>query len=181
MISLLLKVLEGENAEILQKRLDLFHERALPDLGDNIKCGNSLIGPDFYTQAKQLTLLDEEERYRINAFDWNAEFPEIMTAGGFDAVIGNPPYLNIDDTWGRGDPRQRYIKRRYGYVYNDKTDILFYFLAQAVELSQTHVGFIVSRAFLEAYKADKLRAWLSSQCGIREIIDFQNYYVVKTP
>jgi hypothetical protein len=55
----------------------LLHERALPDLGDNIKCGNSLIGPDFY-QQQQMTLLDEEERYRINVFDWHAEFPNIF-------------------------------------------------------------------------------------------------------
>jgi hypothetical protein len=93
-LSLLLKVLEGENAETLGKNLRLFHERALPDLGDNIKCGNSLIGPDFY-EGKQISLLDEEERYRINAFDWKAEFPEIMVAGGFDAVIGNPPYIQL--------------------------------------------------------------------------------------
>jgi len=90
-LSLLLKVLEGENAETLGKNLRLFHERALPDLGDNIKCGNSLIGPDFY-EGKQMSLLDEEERYRINAFDWNAEFSKILQDGGFDAVIGNPPW-----------------------------------------------------------------------------------------
>ncbi len=90
-LSLLLKVLEGENAETLGQSLRLFHQRALPDLADSIKCGNSLIGPDFY-EGKQLSLIDEEERYRINAFDWNAEFPEIMKADGFDAVIGNPPY-----------------------------------------------------------------------------------------
>ncbi len=55
-LSLLLKVLEGE------KNLVLFHnERALPDLGDNIKCGNSLIGPDFY-KGQQLGMFDEEER-----------------------------------------------------------------------------------------------------------------------
>ena len=40
-------------------------------------------------------LLDDEDRYRINAFDWNTEFPEIMKSGGFDAVIGNPPYVRI--------------------------------------------------------------------------------------
>jgi len=89
-LSLLLKVLEGENAQTISQQLKFFHERALPDLGNNIKCGNSLIGPDFYEQ--QMNLLDDEERLRINAFDWQAEFPEIMKAGGFDAVIGNPPY-----------------------------------------------------------------------------------------
>ena len=91
-LSLLLKVLEGENNQTLERQMRFFHERALPDLGDNIKCGNSLIGPDFYGQQ---TMLDEEERYRINVFDWNAEFPEIMKKGGFDAVIGNPPYVDV--------------------------------------------------------------------------------------
>jgi len=90
-LSLLLKVLEGENQDTLERQLKLFKERALPDLGSNIKCGNSLIGPDFY-QGKQMDLLDSEEAYRINAFDWEKEFPEIMKRGGFDTVIGNPPY-----------------------------------------------------------------------------------------
>src|SRR5437867_792759 len=76
-LSLLLKVLEGETRQSLQPVLRMFQERALPDLGANIKCGNSLIGPDFY-QQQQLTLLDEEERYRVNVFDWRAEFPQIF-------------------------------------------------------------------------------------------------------
>src|SRR6266516_4139981 len=76
-LSLLLKVLEGETQQSLQPVLRMFQERALSDLGDNIKCGNSLIGPDFY-QQQQMTLLDEEERYRINVFDWHAEFPRIF-------------------------------------------------------------------------------------------------------
>src|SRR5205814_4190394 len=53
-LSLLLKVLEGETSQTIQP--ELLHERALPDLGNNIKCGNSLIGPDFYRQ-QQMTLL----------------------------------------------------------------------------------------------------------------------------
>jgi hypothetical protein len=91
-LSLLLKVLEGENEETINRQLKIWRERALPDLGHNIKCGNSRIGPDFY-QNKQISLLEDEERYRINAFGWNAEFPEIMKSGGFDAVIGNPPRM----------------------------------------------------------------------------------------
>jgi len=47
-LSLLLKVLEGEDEETVQRQLSLFQQRALPDLGNNIKCGNSLIGSDFY-------------------------------------------------------------------------------------------------------------------------------------
>ena len=93
-LSLLLKVLEGESKETVNNQLRLLHERALPDLAGNIKCGNSLIGPDFY-KGQQMSLLDDEQRYRVNVFDWQAEFPGVFKAGGFDAVIGNPPYVSI--------------------------------------------------------------------------------------
>jgi type I restriction-modification system DNA methylase subunit len=93
-LSLLLKVLEGESQQSLDAHQTLFHERVLPDLAGNIKCGNSLIGPDFY-DGQKLSLFDEEQQYRINMFDWQAGFPEIMKAGGFDAIIGNPPYVDI--------------------------------------------------------------------------------------
>ncbi|MDP2661464.1 MAG: N-6 DNA methylase, partial [Dehalococcoidia bacterium] len=90
-LSLLLKVLEGESDETITSQLLLFHERALPDLSRNIRCGNSLIGPDFYDRMLP-GLLDDDHRYRINVFDWKQDFPEVFAAGGFDAVIGNPPY-----------------------------------------------------------------------------------------
>jgi len=111
-LSLLLKVLEGETEETLTSQFKFFRERALPDLGSNIKCGNSLIGPDFYsanlfvgTAHTPSGQIDDEERMRINVFDWHKEFPEVFksTTGhseqseesGFDIVIGNPPYLKL--------------------------------------------------------------------------------------
>jgi type I restriction-modification system DNA methylase subunit len=89
-LSLLLKVLEGENQESLERQMRLFRERALPDLAANIKCGNSLIAPDFFFN-EQSRLFDEEQTLRINAFDWQTEFKEIVSQG-FDAIIGNPPW-----------------------------------------------------------------------------------------
>jgi len=107
-LSLLLKVLEGESAHSLDNQLKLFHQRTLPDLSSNIKCGNSLIAPDFYDHH-QMDLFDEDERLKINAFDWPTEFPDVFEkskkategtestekSGGFDVVIGNPPYIRI--------------------------------------------------------------------------------------
>ncbi len=93
-LSLLLKVLEGEARELQGKQLD-FH-RVLPDLGNNIKCGNSLIGSDFFAQP-DLPAFDDEARLKLNAFDWPHEFKPIRARGGFDAVIGNPPYVRIQD------------------------------------------------------------------------------------
>ena len=92
-LSLLLKVLEGESAELIDNTLRLLHERALPDLESNIKCGNSLIGPDFYADKKPEDF-DMNARLKINAFAWEGAFPKVMADGGFDAVIGNPPYLS---------------------------------------------------------------------------------------
>jgi len=162
-LSLLLKVLEGENAETLGKSLRLFHERALPDLEENIKCGNSLIGPDFY-EGKQLNLLDEEERYRINAFDWNAEFPEIMHDGGFDAVIGNPP-------WG-GDIDQvtSYIESRYPHSTQGYRDTFKLFIERGLNLVSPGGAFslIVPSAFMFQPRYVDVRRFLR-QFTIREL------------
>src|SRR5690606_31651959 len=80
--------LEGESAQTLESQLAMFQERALPDLANNIKCGNSLIGPEIYDGQ----LFDEEAMFRLNAFDWQRAFSKVFKDGGFDAVIGNPPY-----------------------------------------------------------------------------------------
>ncbi len=88
-LSLLLKVLEGENDETISKQLTLFQERALPDLSNNIKCGNSLIGWDILEDNPSLT---QEEIDRTNPFDWGKEFPGVMSQGGFNVIIGNPPW-----------------------------------------------------------------------------------------
>jgi hypothetical protein len=86
-LSLLLKALEGENDTSLSQQMSLFHERALPNLSDNIKCGNSLIASDFSMLPEDLV--------RVRTFDWPAQFPDAMKVGGFDAIIGNPPYRNL--------------------------------------------------------------------------------------
>ncbi len=94
-LSLLLKVLEHESRESIDQQMKLGLEGVLPNLEGNIKCGNSLIGPDFYDAGKQGSLFNEEEMRRVNVFDWEDDkkgFGEIMRKGGFDAVVGNPPW-----------------------------------------------------------------------------------------
>lgn len=133
-LSLLLKVLEGESAETLASQLRLFHERALPDLGSNIKCGNSLIGSDFYDD-KQMDLLDEEERYRVNVFDWPTEFSGIFSAPspGFTAVIGNPPYVLLQDEF-RDDEQLAYFRSKYS-VASYKIDTYHLFIERTVRIA----------------------------------------------
>src|SRR6266536_2269692 len=167
-LSLLLKVLEGESNQSLNAQLRLFHERALPDLERNIKCGNSLIGPDFY-DIVQMSFLDEEERYRINVFDWYAEFQEIMNSGGFDAVIGNPPYIRMETF----KELKTYLKANY-VCHNERSDLYTYFLERGNKLlnDRGHLGMIVSNKFLHANYGKPLRDFLSKNATIERIVDF---------
>jgi hypothetical protein len=164
-LSLLLKVLEGETSQSLQP--ELLHERALPDLGDNIKCGNSLIGPDFYQQ--ELTLLDDDQRYRINVFDWQAEFSEIFKTGGFDAVIGNPPYVRQETLSEFKD----YFETHYE-AFDGVADLYAYFMEKGVKLLREGGLFsiIVSSSFLRATYAEPLRRTLKKYTAAQRIVDF---------
>ena len=141
-LSLLLKVLEGESAETLESQLRLFRERALPDLSSNIKCGNSLVSTDYYA-GRQAALFDEEELYRINAFDWEAEFPHVLSVGGFSAVIGNPPYLSFSGRQAVAldeSLRDYYVRHYPGSGWQTSHGL---FITKAHALTRRMVGLIV--------------------------------------
>jgi hypothetical protein len=164
-LSLLLKVLEGESNQTLANQLRMFHERALPDLGDNIKCGNSLVGPDFYQQQ---TMLDDEERYRVNVFDWDKEFPSITRAGGFDAVIGNPP-------WGAdfAIQEQEYLRTVYQVAQGSNIDSYAVFIECSLNRLRNRglLGYITPDTFLR--KDDHLltRKLLLEKSWVQELIE----------
>lgn len=153
-LSLLLKVLEGESAETLQRHLFSEHERALPDLSRNIKCGNSLIGSDFYDDPAQRALFDDEdERLRINVFDWNSAFPAIMRAGGFDAVIGNPPYGAYV-----GEHETKYLRNKFECPANSLDTFLIFVEQSAKLLGKTALlGMIIPSGWVATPSAKPLR------------------------
>ena len=177
-LSLLLKVLEDENSDTLQSQLLLFKERALPDLGDNIKCGNSLIGPDFY-EGKQMSFLDEEERYRINVFDWDAEFPEIMKAGGFDAVIGNPPYVRIQTLKEWAPVEVEFYKEQYRSAGKGNFDVYVVFVERGLELLNRKglLGFILPHKFFNAKYGESLRSVIADGKYLSDVVHFGHQQV----
>ncbi len=172
-LNLLLKVLEGESQDTLESQQKLWRERALPDLGDNIKCGNSLIGPDFYDN-QQMSLLAEEERYRINVFDWETEFPEIIKAGGFDAVIGNPPYVRIQALREWAPTEVEFYKQHYYSASIGNYDIYVVFVERALQLlnDRGRMGYILPHKFFNAKYGEPLREILSKGRHISKIIHF---------
>lgn len=113
-------------------------------------------------------------------FHWEIEFPDVFSTEvdpenrGFDLVIGNPPYYNVDSRFGRGAPELRWLKYSYPNSYTDKTDVLFYFLEKGTRLllKDGVLSYIVSRAFLQADKAKGLREFLAQNTKIDRLLDF---------
>jgi len=171
-LSLLLKVLEGESDETLKRQLSFVRERALPDLGRNIKCGNSLIGPDYFTGQ---LLPDEEAMRRINPFDWMAEFPEVMEAGGFDGVIGNPPYVRSQTL---GAEQREYYNRNY-QTATATYDIYVLFVERAIALMDDHgrAGFILPNKFFTTDYGEGLRTILGRHNLVERLVDFEDAQV----
>jgi len=178
-LNLLLKVLENESAETLESQLSMFHERALPDLEHNIKCGNSLIGSDFYsysnsTKANQQNLfesMNEDEKEKVNVFDWEAEWPEIMQGDkkGFDVVIGNPPYVRQEVL---GPAFKNYAQQTFE-TYAGTADLYVYFIEKSLSVLKDKgvYSIIVANKWLRANYGDALRKFLKKK-RIHEIIDF---------
>ena len=194
-LSLLLKVLEGESQQTLDNQFRLFHERALPDLGGNIKCGNSLIGPDFFN-GHQLKLFDDAERYRVNIFDWHAEFPEIMGPPpdprnpspqspnpkfGFDAVIGNPPYVRIQTMQEFAPQEVEFIKKAYRSASQGNYDIYVVFVERGLSLLRRDgvLGFITPHKFFNAKYGQPLRSLIADGRHLSHAVHFTDQQVFK--
>jgi type I restriction-modification system DNA methylase subunit len=169
-LSLLLKVLEGESEASLATQLRMFQERALPDLDENIKCGNSLIGPDFYDD-EQMMLLDEEEHYRINVFDWEGSFPQVFEGDnpGFDAVIGNPPYGADYKAVEKAYFQSRYVFKK------SKPETYIYFLERGIALlADTGIlGYITPNAWLTNYYGVQIRRYVFANGGLERVVDLE--------
>ncbi len=172
-LSLLLKVLEGESAELIDNTMKLLQERALPDLENNIKCGNSLIGPDFYADKKPEDF-DMDARLKLNAFDWKSAFPKVMEGGGFDAVIGNPPYVSfgLRDVGTLGTNEAEYYRQRYRNSAEYKISLYAMFIQAAVDLLRSDgvTSYIVPDSFLLGRYFSKLRRHILDNCAIQEIL-----------
>ena len=179
-LSLLLKVLEGETVESINSQLTFLHERALPDLAANIKCGNSLIGPDFYDDRQLGLLLDADERHRINVFDWQAEFPEILgnavpdARRGFDAVIGNPPYIRIQNLREYAPREVEFYKSAYLAAGRGNYNIYVVFVERGLSLlgQRGRLGFILPTKFFATDYGAALRDLLRRQRAVEEVVDF---------
>jgi type I restriction-modification system DNA methylase subunit len=173
-LSLLLKVLEGENKDVLEAQQKLFKERALPDLDNNIKCGNSLIGQKIYKDEYDF---DNEDIQRINPFDWEADFSKIMNNNKFDVVIGNPPYIRNTSL---NTVDKEFFKKNYSSSYKQYDIFVLFFELGMTLLNETgYLGFITSNKFLASDYGYKLREIILKKSKIISLIDVSFLNVFK--
>ncbi|MBM9499215.1 Eco57I restriction-modification methylase domain-containing protein [Leptospira sp. 201903071] len=188
-LSLLLKLMEDENSESADQLFKHSDLKILPDLSNNIKCGNSLISSDFYSQ-NELNLFATEEFRKVNTFDWETEgefdksknlwlgrgFPEIFKNGGFDCVIGNPPYVRQEIL---GEEFKAYAKNKFK-TYAGTADLYVYFIEKSLSLlNSTGVySVIVANKWMRANYGESLRKFLKEK-RIHEIVDFGDLPVFK--
>ena len=175
-LSLLLKVLEGETDQSFGRQMQLYQDRTLPNLSDNLKCGNSLIGPDYI--AGRLDL-DPEELKRVNPFDWNQAFPEAMKAGGFDCVIGNPPYVRIQTMKEWAPLEVEIYKEQYTAAGSGNYDIYVVFIEKGLSLLNKHgrLGLILPHKFFNARYGEPLRALLAKGKHLGQVVHFGDQQV----
>ena len=180
-MSLYLKMLEGKLPPHWQT--EWLDARLLPPLDNNIRCGNSLLSQtdfDCWWEDRNGGLFggDEDVWFRINAFDWDS-----LTRGfgrlfeqrhGFDCIIGNPPYIRVQELNKWQPDECEFYKARYKSAKKGNYDIYAVFIERGLELLAPEglLGFICPHKFWQAAYGEGIRKVIADGRHLRSVIDF---------
>jgi hypothetical protein len=149
----------------------------------------SLFGNDVLPTLKGEREVEEKYKQAIESarelwkknrfFHWDLEFPEVFVDlyernwaknPGFDAVIGNPPYVRQEEL----GAIKVFLNSRYSHVYNGIADLSLYFLNQGTKLLRNSglLSFITSKTFVKLAFGENMRKFLSSKVDVQKIVDF---------
>ena len=182
-MSLALKAVENSDYPHISEQIGLFGDKILSGIGGNIKCGNSLVDNLILEQYPQL-LNNEEEHIKTNPFDWESRegFQKVFAErGGFDYIIGNPPYVEVKNYNVELPYMHAYIKKNYPSSKNGKIDLAIPFLERAISLlNETgRLGFIVQKRFFKTNYGKKIREIVAENKLISSITDFETTEIFK--
>lgn len=154
--------LNPESVEITRLSLWLKTARRdhrLQNLEATIRDGNSLIA---------------DKAFSDRPFDWTTAFPEVTARGGFDVVIGNPPYVRMEHL----KPIKPYLAEHY-VVADDRTDLYAYFFEKGIHILKPggRLGYISSSTFFKTGSGENLRTFLGDGVGIEDVVDFGDVQV----
>ncbi|MGD0719437.1 MAG: N-6 DNA methylase [Roseiarcus sp.] len=149
--------LNPESIEITRLALWLKTARRdhrLQNLEATIRCGDSLV---------------DDPKFTDRPFDWPAAFPGVFARGGFDVVIGNPPYVRMEHL----KTVKPYLEQHY-VVAADRADLYAYFFERGVRLLKAggRLGYISSSTFFRTGSGENLRVFLTDGVGVESVVDF---------
>lgn len=135
--------------------------KVLDSLDANLRVGDSLIE-------------DSSFAYRSHGFEWKTAFPDIFAAGGFDVVLGNPPYVRMELI----KPMKPWLEKRYEVV-SDRADLYAYFFERGVKLLKPggRLGFISSSTFFKTGSGAPLRDFLRTKATLETVVDFGDHQI----
>jgi len=149
----------------LQDKLRHQMRDLLPSLANNLKRGNSLI--------------DDAKVAGDAAFNWKKEFPETMKRGGFDVVIGNPPYERIQTMMGNAPQVVEFLKANYRSGASGNFDIYVCFIEHGLELLNAGgiFGYICPNKFFQSEYGEETRGLLSEGKNVSRLVNFGHLQV----
>jgi type I restriction-modification system DNA methylase subunit len=174
--SLLLKLLENESNAAVQAYTARHRRGALPKLDSNLQHGNSLIDLRYFDFDEDAGA-SQTRIAQLNPFVWTERFSAIMRAGGFDAVIGNPPYIRIQNMVRYSEAEVRYYQwteSPYTTARADNFDKYALFIEKALRLLKPNglLGYVVPYKFFTIRSGRALRELLAGGKHLAEITHF---------
>lgn len=135
--------------------------KVLDSLDANLRVGDSLIEDSSYA-------------YRSTGFEWKTAFPDIFAAGGFDVVLGNPPYVRMELI----KPMKPWLEKRYEVV-SDRADLYAYFFERGIKLLKPggRLGYISSATFFKTGSGAPLRDFLRNRATLETIVEFGDHQI----
>lgn len=176
-LSLLIKLVEDATPEELEEYVRIHKSGILPDLSGNIKVGNSLVSGEYYS-FNPLAIDDFELIKEIRPFDWGKEF----STPHFDAVLGNPPYVRVQNYVKNSFPEYEFVKRpgsEYVTALSGLSDKYYFFVEKGLSLLKSDgvFGCIVPNKFMSIKNGQPLRELLSTGGHVQKIIDFGSIHL----
>ncbi|MEM9522796.1 MAG: N-6 DNA methylase [Pseudomonadota bacterium] len=135
--------------------------KVLDSLSGSIRVGDSLIE-------------DSNFAYLDHAFTWETAFADVFAEGGFDVVLGNPPYVRMEFL----NVLKPYLESRYEVV-SDRADLYCYFYKRGLRLLKPggRLGYISSNTFFKTGSGRPLREYLLREATIESVVDFGDLQV----
>jgi methylase of polypeptide subunit release factors len=174
--NLYIKLLENETADSIESFILTQKSKVLPNLFNNIKCGNSLIDGGFFKFRKK-SLLNSDEFEFVNPLDWKIDFDNIFANGGFDAIIGNPPYIRIQNMVKYSPNEVAYYQSTgtpYTTAHKDNFDKYYLFIERALSLlnEKGRLGYITPHKFTIVKAGENLRKLIATNRYLNQLIHF---------